>query len=198
MQQIICPFEVKNDPRTTDQIIVGYGSIFGNVDSYGDIVAKGAFKKTLEESKSGAKSWPAFLLQHGDETSDGKMPVGIWLDMSEDERGLKVTGKLANTKRGRDTYALLKMTPRPALDGLSIGFRARDFELHKSGPVKRTLKAIELVEVSLVTFPANRLATVTNVKSEVEAAPEMTMKELARADFEFLWSEMTKGNRNWR
>jgi uncharacterized protein len=83
MQQIICPFEVKNDPRTTDQIIVGYGSIFGNVDSYGDIVAKGAFKKTLEESKSGAKSWPAFLLQHGDETSDGKMPVGIWFDMSE-------------------------------------------------------------------------------------------------------------------
>jgi phage head maturation protease len=96
-------------------------------------------------------------------------------------------------ERGRDTYALLKMTPRPALDGLSIGFRARDFELHKSGPVKRTLKAIELVEVSLVTFPANRLATVTNVKSEVEAAPEMTMKELARADFEFLRSEMTKG-----
>jgi phage head maturation protease len=52
------------------------------------------------------------------------MPIGIWLDMSEDSHGLRLKGKLANTKRGRDTYALLKMKPRPALDGLSIGYLA--------------------------------------------------------------------------
>jgi phage head maturation protease len=47
MQHIICPFEVKNDPGTTDGIVAGYGSIFGNIDSYGDVVAPGAFKKTI-------------------------------------------------------------------------------------------------------------------------------------------------------
>jgi HK97 family phage prohead protease len=121
MDHILCPFEVKLD-NGSDGYITGYGSVFNNIDSYGDIVAPGAFKKTIEESKNGAKSWPAFLLQHGDDTTEGKMPVGIWLDMSEDERGLKLTGRLANTKRGRDAYALLKMKPRPALDGLSIGY----------------------------------------------------------------------------
>ena len=87
--------------------------------------------------------------------------------MSEDERGLKVKGKFANTKRARDAYELLKMKPRPALNGLSIGYRAKDYELHgKGSAARRTLKAIDLVEVSLVTFPANTKATVLSVKSD--------------------------------
>jgi HK97 family phage prohead protease len=63
MDRIICPFEIKSD-NTSDGTIFGYGSVFGNTDSYGDIVAKGAFKKTLEESKAGAKSWPAMFELH--------------------------------------------------------------------------------------------------------------------------------------
>jgi uncharacterized protein len=184
MDYITCPFEVKAGSNSNDGYITGYGSIFGNVDSYGDIVAKGAFKKTIEDAKSGAKSWPAFLLQHGDETSDGKMPVGIWTSMEEDNNGLKLVGKLANTKRGRDAYALLKMTPRPALDGLSIGYRCTDYEMHKAGsPARRTIKSVDLVEVSLVTFPTNTRARITGVKSGFEAEPEMTMKELAWMQF---------------
>jgi len=93
MDYITCPFEVKAGSNSNDGYITGYGSIFGNVDSYGDIVAKGAFKKAIEDAKSGAKSWPAFLLQHGDETSDGKMPVGIWTNMEEDSNGLKLVGE---------------------------------------------------------------------------------------------------------
>jgi uncharacterized protein len=200
MEFLTAPFEVKaNDPGTTDGIIVGYASTFDSTpDSYGDVVAKGAFKKTLEESKSGAKAWPAFLLQHGDDTSDGKMPIGLWLDMSEDEHGLKVRGKFANTKRARDAYELLKMKPRAALNGLSIGFRARNYTLHKSGPIKRTLTDIDLAEVSLVTFPADRFARVIGVKSYFEPKPEMTMRDLARSDYEMLCRTMTMNNRNWR
>ena len=197
MDYLTCHFEIKSQPDDGAGYITGYGSIFGNVDSYGDTVAKGAFSKTIADAKSGFVQWPAFLLQHGDSTSDGKMPIGIWTDMDEDERGLKMTGKLANTKRGRDAYALLKMKPRPALNGLSIGYRAKDFEIHKSGPVKRTLKAVDLVEVSLVTFPANSKATVLSVKAYSEPKPEYTMRDLARDDFETLAREMTKGNRNW-
>jgi uncharacterized protein len=184
MQHIICPFEVKNDPGTTDGIITRYGNIFGNIDSYGDVVAPGAFKKTINDVMTGVTARPAMLLQHGGESAEDKTPIGIWTSMEEDSKGLRLQGKLAiKTKRGADAYALLKMTPRPALNGLSIGYRAKEFELHRTGPAKRTLKAIDLVEVSLVTFPANRLATVTGVKSGYEAAPEMTMRDLAWADF---------------
>ena len=91
------------------------------------------------------------------------------------------------------------MQPRPALNGLSIGFRCTDYELHgKDNPARRTIQAVHLVEVSLVTFPANRLATITGVKAQLETRPEYTMQDLARADFEMLAREMTKGNRNWR
>ena len=77
---------------------------------------------------------------------------------------------------------LLKMTPRPALNGLSIGYRAKDFELHYSGPIKRTLKAADLVECSLVTFPADKFVRVASVKSGFDTEPEsptMTIRELA-------------------
>jgi uncharacterized protein len=197
MEYFTCPFEVK--ASGDEGIITGYGSVFGNVDSYGDTVAKGAFKKSISDAMTGVTAWPAMLLQHGDETSDGKMPVGIWTRMEEDNNGLRLEGKLANTKRGKDVYALLKMQPRPALDGLSIGYRAKDFEIHKSGPVKRTLKAVDLVEVSLVTFPANSRARVVSVKSyaEPEPKPEFTMRDLAWADYLMLSRTMTSGNRNY-
>jgi uncharacterized protein len=126
------------------------------------------------------------------------MPVGIWTSMEEDSKGLRLQGKLAlNTKRGRDTYELLRMTPRAALDGLSIGYRCTDYELHKAGsPVRRTLKAVDLVEVSLVTFPANTRARVTGVKSGYEPAPEMTMRDLAWINFIELRRLMNTGRDN--
>jgi HK97 family phage prohead protease len=156
--------------------------------SYGDTVAPGAFKKTIADVMTGAKSWPAMLLQHGGLSATDKTPIGVWTEMFEDERGLKLTGKLAiKTERGADAYALLKMKPRPALDGLSIGYRCTDYELHAKGnPARRTLKAVDLVEVSLVTFPANSRARVTGVKSEVNTEPlpePMTMKQLAWMNF---------------
>jgi HK97 family phage prohead protease len=112
--------------------------------------------------------------------------------MDEDDRGLKLKGRLAiNTRRGSDTYDLLKMQPRPALNGLSIGYRAKDFELHKSGSgpngAKRTLKAVDLVECSLVTFPADKFARVAGVKSWLDTEPvdeAALMKAWAMAEWE--------------
>jgi uncharacterized protein len=191
----IIPFEIKSD-NSNDGTFFGYGSTFGNVDSYGDIVAPGAFADSIAAVKSGTKAWPAMLLQHGDSTSDGKMPIGIWTNMEEDDRGLRLQGKLAiKNRRGAEAYALLKMQPRPALNGLSIGYRVRDSENHKSGPVKRTLKAIDLVEVSLVTFPADRFARVVSVKSWQETAPEMTMQDFAMMEFERMRSVMQRNGR---
>jgi HK97 family phage prohead protease len=185
MDRIYCPFEIKNQ-RDDDGTFSGYGSTFGNVDSYGDTVAKGAFKKTIADAKSGAAPWPAFLMQHGADQN----PIGILTDLSEDDNGLKLKGRLAiKTRRGLEAYNLLRMTPRPAFNGLSIGYRAKDFELHKSGPAKRTLKQVDLVEVSLVTFPADRFARVARVKSWLDAEPvdeAITMKDFAMIQFQEL------------
>lgn len=141
----------------------GYGAVFGNVDAWGDIVAKGAFTATVKQAKSSGK-WPAMLASH----NGSNMPIGVWTDMKEDDHGLWVEGKLANTERGREVYELLKMQPRPAISGLSIGYVAKDYSLHqrtKTEEPRRTLKAVDLHEVSFVTWPANDKARVVNVKS---------------------------------
>jgi hypothetical protein len=99
-----------------------------------------------------------------------------------------VEGKLANTERGREVYELLKMQPRPALSGLSIGYVARDYTLHqrtKTEEPRRKLKTVDLMEVSFVTFPANSKARVVSVKSEFQPREvEDSLREagLSRAD----------------
>lgn len=102
----------------------GYASVFGNIDSHRDVVAKGAFEETLARAKSSG-TWPAMLLMHGmGAAAEDKLPIGIWTEMREDSTGLFVEGKLAlKNTRGRDVYELMKMEPRPALNGLSIGYR---------------------------------------------------------------------------
>src|SRR5690606_34136449 len=115
------PLECKFDPGGGAMTFAGYGAYFNNVDAYGDVIAPGAFTKTLKEARASG-NWPAMLLQHGSFLGgDDNMPVGVWTDMREDDKGLWVEGQLADTQRGRDTYALLKMSPRPAINGMSIG-----------------------------------------------------------------------------
>lgn len=161
--------ELKLAQDETDQAMTfsGYGAVFGNLDAYGDVIVKGAFRDTLREAKKSG-TWPAMLMQHGGwgMAADDMTPVGIWTDMEEDDVGLKVSGKLADTARGREVYGLLKMTPRPAISGMSIGYIAKEFVVGtKPDEPRRTLKKIELMEVSLVTFPANGKARVQAVKS---------------------------------
>jgi uncharacterized protein len=136
----------------------GYGSAFNNVDSYGDIVAAGAFAKSIEEHKA-AGTMPAMLWNH-----DGyAMPIGIWTDMAEDDYGLKISGHFIDTSTGRDAYVITKSG---AVTGLSIGFIVRGFEIQKiEGKTIRLITDIDLHEVSVVTFPANKAATINDVKS---------------------------------
>lgn len=159
--------EVKVADVTGDgeMVFSGYGAVFGNVDSHGDVIAKGAFTDTINRAKSSGM-WPAMLSQHG--WSDaGETPVGVYTEMREDEVGLWVEGKLANTARGREIHELLKMKPRPALNGMSIGFRAKEWAVRTAPEEpRRTLKVVDLVEISLVTFPSNGKARIRNVKSE--------------------------------
>lgn len=158
-----------------DGTVEGYGSVFGVRDSYDDVIAKGAFAGSIAEHKA-AGTMPAMLWQH-----DAEKPIGVWTEMSEDANGLRVKGRLSlDTTLGKEAHALLKMG---ALNGLSIGFMSKQWAYDRETEV-RTLTEIDLWEVSLVTFPANEKARVTNVKSADEmATPKDAEKALRDAGF---------------
>lgn len=166
-------FEIK--AVNADGTVEGYGSVFGVRDNYDDVIAKGAFIQSLKDHKA-AGTMPAMLWQH-----DADKPIGVWTDMVEDEKGLRIKGQLAmETVKGKEAHALLKMG---ALNGLSIGFMSKEWSYDRETEV-RTLTAINLWEVSLVTFPANEKARVTNVKSADEmATPKDAEKALRDAGF---------------
>lgn len=146
----------------------GYGAVFKNVDAYGDVIEPGAFSAWLSDVKAGRQEWPAMLSQHGGwaVTADDLTPVGIFTELSEDGTGLKFEGQLADTVRANDLHKLMKMTPRPAINGMSIGYIPKEWENRtKPEEPRRRLKKIDVVEISLVTFPANARARVSNVKA---------------------------------
>lgn len=165
----------------------GYGSIFGNIDAYGDVVAKGAFSQSLESWKASGK-YPPMLLQHG--MAEDGLPVGKWTLMREDDKGLYVEGRLINmdTERGKSIYGALS---EGVLDGLSIGYRVREFSQRtRAEEPRRTLKAVDLVELSIVTMPANDKARISSVKSLTDLCADdfrdieaiLRTKGLSRAD----------------
>ena len=163
-------FEVKFDAAEVDEktgTFEGYGAVFGNVDSYGDVIAKGAFKATLRDWKK-AGSLPPMLVQHGGwmMTDMDALPIGKWESMEEDDTGLRVRGRLINldTERGKNIYGAMR---EGVLDGMSIGYRAKEYVIGtKPEEPRRTLKAVDLVELSVVTFPANGRARIDAVKTE--------------------------------
>src|SRR5574340_147286 len=159
----------------------GYGAVFGNVDSYGDVIDKGAFAKTLAQAEKSGQ-YPAMLLQHGGGffgSAQDMTPIGIWDTLAEDSKGLKVDGLLAPTQRGIEVYTLMKMQPRPAITGLSIGYIADKYTIGtKKGEPRRTLHEITLMEISPVTFPANGKARVTGVKSAAGFLTEREFEQL--------------------
>lgn len=172
MQNLTCNLrELKfaADEGAQAMSFTGYGAVFGNVDSYGDVIEAGAFSKFLADVKAGNQPWPAMLSQHGgwQMSAEDMTPIGVWTDFAEDGHGLKVTGQLADTPRGLEMHKLMKMSPRPAIDGMSIGYIAKEWEPRsKPEDPKRKLKRIDLIEVSLVTRPANGKARVESVKND--------------------------------
>lgn len=132
--------------------VAGYASTFGGAspDSYGDIVAKGAFLNSIAKRKT------KLLYQHNPEE-----PIGKQLALSEDETGLFGRWSILPVDTGVKAHQLLQAE---LIDALSIGFQTVDAEYREDGV--RVLKEVELFEVSLVTFPANDNAVITSFKSE--------------------------------
>jgi HK97 family phage prohead protease len=172
--------EAKRNPETKDfnfqlesmdeglGTFSGYASTWDEVDSYGDQVVKGAFKKSLKEKKAGLP----MLWSH-----QVNEPIGLIFG-EEDERGLAVRGQF----NLEDPLALRIRShmKQGSVTGLSIGFQTVVEELDKATSVRK-LKEIKLWEISPVVFPACLTARVSEVKGdlEVEAIED---KDLAIAE----------------
>ena len=129
----------------------GYAAIFDRVDRGGDIVRAGAFADAV---KLGAGRVP-LLWQH-----DAGKPIGRIESIAEDARGLRVIGRLSpRSAAGREAAALLR---DGAVGGLSFGYRVRG----SVAGTNRELTDLDLVEVSLVTFPMQPKARVHAVAEE--------------------------------
>lgn len=157
---------VKDDPTGT---FSGYGAVFGNQDSHGDIIEKGAFTRTLREWNSKGKL-PKMMLMHGGGyfggAAEDMLPIGKWTSMEENAKGLKVEGNLfaLDTDRGKLIYEGMKAGE---LDGMSIGYvtvKSR-YGVKPTDPT-RWLEDVDLKEVSVVTWGSNDRALVNAVKSE--------------------------------
>ncbi len=138
---------------SADGAFEGYASLFGVVDLGRDRVVPGAFKECLSRKPPSAVK---LLWQH-----DPLHPLGLWEDISEDRRGLKVRGQLnLAVAKAREVHALMRSG---AVDGLSIGFRTQRSRKDAATGV-RNLEKLDLWEVSIVTFPMLPGARVSAVK----------------------------------
>jgi HK97 family phage prohead protease len=139
--------------------IEGYLSVFGVRDSYNEIVMPGAFANSLARHKREG-TYPLLLWQH-----DPYEPIGVWEDLADDGKGLYAKGRLLvgqNVPVADKAYSLLKAE---AMWGQSIGYREVDVHPAKDGEARKLVE-LDLMEGSVVSFPANRSAFVESVKGE--------------------------------
>jgi len=139
-----------------NRTFMGYASTFGNVDEVGDVIERGAFKKSIKERGPKGSNQIKVLWQHNE-------PLGIPLEMYEDEKGLYVEGKVSKTRLGDEALELMK---DGVVDKMSIGFSIpKGKMLWDDQTGTRKIKEVKLFEFSPVTFPANEQASITGMKS---------------------------------
>ena len=158
-------FEIKAIPEGKNMFVEGYAAVFGNEDSYNDIIVQGAFTKTIQ-GKEGKRI--KLCLQHELDEVVGKIE-----ELREDEKGLWFRAKISNTTKGKDLAILIE---DEAINEISIGYQSVVWEVDEVRNV-RLLKEIKLYEISFVTRAANEQAVVTTTEVK-EEKPELTDDEL--------------------
>jgi HK97 family phage prohead protease len=163
---------VKAGAVADDGTFEGYGSVFGVIDTYQEVVAPGAFAESLAELAAKNRTVPV-LWQHRQD-----QPIGVYTEITEDDTGLAVKGQLliGEVAQAKEAHALMKAG---AVTGLSIGYWVRESSYDEKTGV-RTLTKLDLVEVSLVTFPANDDARVEAVKFKLAHGELPTIREFEK------------------
>ena len=158
-----------------DGTFSGYGSVWGVVDSYGEVVAKGAFKQSLSDPDKLERTLPV-LWQH--QTGN---PIGNWTRLKEDDHGLAGDGELWLEDAPQSKIAYKGLRTR-SITGLSIGYYVRSYEVTETDDDDWliTLTDVNLVEISIVTSPANDEARVEAVKAKIARGEDPTLADIER------------------
>lgn len=137
-------------------VVEGYASVFCGLDAYGDTIEPTAYDNVLAEGQR-----PLMFYQH----FSWNVPIGRWDELSVDEKGLKIKGTLnLELQQAKDIYSALKFG---SITGMSIGFMWKDGDVEYDDEGIRHFKNIsKLLEVSIVNFPADNAARISDVKSE--------------------------------
>ena len=134
-------------------VVKGYGSVFGNMDSDGDVINKGAYKKTIEENGYRVK----YLYQH-----DMDKPLGKMMNLQEDEKGLVFEAHIPKTRLGKDVIELMKSG---VITENSVGIIPVKKEMVEG---TRHINEVRLFEISAVTLAANDQAMILDVKGNIQ------------------------------
>jgi HK97 family phage prohead protease len=167
---IFAPVEFKFAKTGEPGVFEGYGSVFGGVDSHGDIVQRGAFAQSLAEHKA-AGSTPGMYAEHSAYVGGDPLPVGAWQSIVEDSHGLRVKGKISglDTDHGKRVLGLMK---DGALRGLSIAFHVpQGGSIANPDPAvkaRRVLTRVNLESIDIVRSPSNKAAKIAQIKTFVD------------------------------
>ena len=149
----------------SDGEFLGYASVFGNKDSYGDVVVKGAFAKTLTGWREKGLPIP-ILWDHN--TSDPDYNLGAVITAEEDDRGLKIHGRLdLDSPKAAQAYRLLKAG---RVGQMSFAYSVIDGAYVQTADDSfYELRELDLYEVSIVPIGANQETEILAVKAFAES-----------------------------
>jgi len=146
---------VRPDTATGDMQVLGYASVFGNLDAGGDVVVRGAFARSLERT-------PNVPLFYGHQHNT--VPVGRTVRLVEAEDGLLMRAVITRTRLGEDVIKALALG---SVSGLSIGYNVvRSRRGRQGGQSVRFLTELELMEISVVAFPMNAEARISEADAD--------------------------------
>lgn len=165
-------FDLEVRSAKDDGTFSGYGSVWGVVDTYREVVAPGAFAESIGTLADKGRKLPVLWQHRTDE------PIGQWDALREDDHGLYGEGTLWTDDAPKARVALRGLRSN-AVTGLSIGFYVREDSFDEVKRI-RTLKKVDLVEVSIVTNPANDEARVDTIKAALAAGDMITEREFGR------------------
>lgn len=161
--------DFKYDAKTGE--FTCYGNVKHIVDNALDKAMNGCYQKSID-SHAAAGTMPKMLWSH----NPYELPVGKWLSWEEDEKGLKLTGKLSKTVKGSDIEILAK---DGALDSFSIGYIEKDAKWNTTTKCNE-LYEVDVKEVSWVNFACNEDSTLESIKSKMDDGKVPTKRELEK------------------
>ena len=167
-------FQDVGPDQVTNGLFEGYASTFGNIDSMGDTIMKGAFADTITD-----RQHPVLMLAN----HSSSFAIGKWLELSEDDTGLYCMGELTpGNSIASNVYASMR---HGAISGLSIGFRIPVDGAEEIESGGRRISKVQLEEISVVGFPADSDARISIVKNEIESIESIRDCEVLLRDAGF-------------